>query len=51
MEVDTELNKTDRKEKRKMKRINRLFDDVKSGAIIQVERRISKVLSLNPYYL
>ena len=32
-----------RKEKRKAKRINRLFDDVRAGAILQVDRRISKV--------
>jgi hypothetical protein len=41
-ENETE-SKSDRKYKRRAKRMNRLFDDIKAGAIIQVERRISKV--------
>jgi hypothetical protein len=35
--------KSNRKTKRRAKRINRLFDDIKTGAIIQVERKITKV--------
>ncbi len=48
MEDDRKLSKSDRKDKRRAKRINRLFDDIKAGAIIQVERRISKVLNPCP---
>ena len=45
MEEDQKLSKSDRKDKRRAKRIKRLFDEIKAGAIIQVERRISKVLN------
>ena len=34
----------ERKEKKKLKRIKRLFEDIHAGAVIQVERRISKVI-------
>ncbi len=42
-EKEEKQSKSDRKEKRRAKRVNRLFDDIKAGAVIQVERRISKV--------
>ncbi len=50
MEDDRKLRKSDRKEKRRSKRISRLFDDIKAGAVIQVERRISKVEPDFPYF-
>ena len=35
----------DKKERKTIKRMKRLFDDIQAGAVIQVERRISKVTS------
>ena len=50
-EMPDEESKSDKKEKKIAKRLRRLFEDIEAGAVLQVDRRITKVIALGRIHL
>ena len=49
-EMPNEESKSD-KERKIAKRLRRLFEDIEAGAVLQVDRRITKVIALGRIHL